>query len=218
MAIVFGLDTAAVRAESQRVVTSLGGPTCDWLPWLDRSEPRNAASVIGRTLVMNAMLQIHFGAPVERIRAWISEHALNEHLSRREREILRKSDDEITDQEDADLSWSIEGLWTLVWAGSLIPDLPIDELVGDELAGLLPDLQRNESPERFVQSFKLRSPDQIYQMLDLYYLAHWYAREGQLRRFETGPFSMDVIMERRKALEWLMDSQLTDWDEAPDHT
>jgi len=50
-------------------------------------------------------------------------------------------------------------------------------------------------------------------MLDLYYRAHWYAREGSLKGFSTGVFNLDIIVERRKALEWISDSKIEDWDD-----
>lgn len=218
MAVVFGLDTNAIRAESQRVITALGGPACDWLPWLGRTKPRPADSVVSRALIMNAMIQIHFGAPIEVIRTWIETHGLTADLSRKERQILATPEADLGEQERTNLYWSIEALWTLAWIGSLIPEIPVEGPVGDELATLMPNLQVNEPPDRLRRTFRLRSPAAIYQKLDLYYLAHWYARDGALRKYDTAPFDLDVIMERRKALEWVMDAEIEDWDHTPDGT
>jgi len=216
MATVFGLDTTEVRAESQRTISALGGPVCDWLPWLDRTEPRSADSIIRRALVMNALVQIHFGAPIAVIRGWIEHNSLVRDLSARESAILRKST--VTEQESTDLSWTLEALWALAWAGSFIADIAIEQPVGDTLASFLPNLQVNESPDRFANAFRLRSAAEIYRKLDVYYLAHWYARDGQLRGRDTRPFSLDAIMERRKALEWALDASIADWDDTPADT
>jgi hypothetical protein len=48
-------------------------------------------------------------------------------------------------------------------------------------------------------------------MLDLLYRAHWFARDGQLNQYQTKGFNIDAIMERRKALEWLLNLEY-DWD------
>jgi hypothetical protein len=48
-------------------------------------------------------------------------------------------------------------------------------------------------------------------MLDLYYRLHWWVRDAQLNRYPSDPVSIDIIMERRKSLEWLLDSA-SDWD------
>lgn len=55
-------------------------------------------------------------------------------------------------------------------------------------------------------------------MLDLYFRAHWYARDGQLNGYPTAPFDLDIIMERRKTLEWLVDRSIEDWDDTPQDT
>ena len=167
---------------------------------------------------MNAMIQIHFGAPVGVVRSWIERNALGDHLSSRERKLLEGSDEDVSEQDSTDLFWSIEALWALAWVGGLISDIPIDGRVGSELASLMPDLQVNETAGGFMARFKLRSAAEIYGKLDLYYLAHWYARDGQLNRRDTAPFSLDVIMERRKALEWVMDRTIEDWEETPADT
>jgi Domain of unknown function (DUF4272) len=80
------------------------------------------------------------------------------------------------------------------------------------LASLLPNLQRDEDGIGFRDSFELRPAVELCSMLDLYYRAHWYARDGQLRAYATGAFNLDVILERRKALEWLNDNETEDWD------
>jgi hypothetical protein len=218
MATIFGVDTGDVRRESQRTITSLGGALCDWLPRLDRTHPRDTLECARRALVMNAMIQIHFGAPTLIVKTWIEANALADSLSKRERTILATSDDELTDQDLADLFWYIEALWAFVWVGGLIDDLPIDRPVGSELASLMPDLRVGEAADGFLLKFAQRPAAEIYQQLDLYYLAHWYARDGQLNKRDTTPFSLDIIMERRKALEWVMDSTITDWDETPANT
>jgi hypothetical protein len=51
-------------------------------------------------------------------------------------------------------------------------------------------------------------------MLDLYYRAHWFIVDGYVNGYETGDFDGGVIVERRKALEWVLDDTL-DWDDIP---
>jgi hypothetical protein len=212
------LEPVEVKVESERIIQALGGRICDWLPWLDRTDPRESAEVADRALVLHAMLQIYFGAPTELIRAWIVGNRLEAALSRRDRSVLATRSDKLTDQEKTHLFWYIEALWAMTWAGQFIAELAIDEPVGDNLASLLPNLRVNEDASRFRNGFALRPFEEIYGMLDLYYRAHWYARDGHLNAYPTEPFNLDVIMERRRALEWIADQNLPDWDDAPDDT
>jgi hypothetical protein len=58
---------------------------------------------------------------------------------------------------------------------------------------------------------RLRPSDELFRMLDLYYRLHWWTRNSQLTGKDTSVVRLDIIMERRKALEWIMDPTC-DWD------
>jgi hypothetical protein len=212
------MDPAEVKARSEGLIRSLGGKTLDWLPWLDRSDPRETAEVAERTLAMHALLGIYFQAPVAVIAKWIQDNGLGHVLSRRERALLGTPEAELTQQDRIDLYWYLEALWAFAWAGQLIPELPIDKPVGDELASLLPDIENGEGGAEFRAAFLLRPFGDIFQMLDVYFRAHWYARDGHLNGYSTGVFNLDIILERRKALEWIADRTIEDWDETPEST
>ncbi len=206
------IDPEAVKRDSEAIIRRAGGDICDWLPFLDRdAKPRELDAVVRRALILNAMLQIYFKAPVAVIKDWITRNGLADDLSEAEREILDKEDDDLTEQERINLYWYIEALWTLVWAGQLVDNLPFDEGVGNELASLCPALQRNEDGSKLSKKMRLRPSDELYRMLDLYYRLHWWTRNSQLTGKDTGVVRLDIIMERRKTLEWIMDPTC-DWD------
>lgn len=212
------MEPLEVKAESERIIKALGGEICDWLPWVERSNPRESTEVADRALVLNAILQIAFGAPVDVIASWIKANGLEASLSRRDQSTLNKQSSELTEQERTDISWYVEALWAMVWAGQLIENLSVDQPVGNNLASLLPNLQLNEDAGSFRRQFALRPVEQVYRMLDLYFRAHWYARNGQLNGYSTEPFNLDVIMERRRALEWISDRTISDWEDTPQDT
>lgn len=206
------IDPEAVKRDSEEIIRRAGGDICDWLPFLDaEATPREVDAIVRRALILNAMLQIYFKAPIHVIKEWIRRNGLEGDLSVSERAILDKEDDELTEQKRIELYWCIEGLWALAWVGQLIDDLPFDEPVGDELASLCPALQHNEDGSKFSNKMRLRSREELFRMHDLYYRLHWWTRNSQLTGKETGAVSLDIIMERRKALEWVMDPAC-DWD------
>ena len=207
-----------IKSQSERIIAELGGGVCDWLPVLERSGGRPSAEVADRALVLLAMLQIYFGAPTNAIADWIGNNRLHHAMSRSDRALLSKPREQLSEAEKTGIYWHLEALWALVWAGSLIDRLPIETPVGSNLASLVPNIRVGEDAAQFQRRFKLRPFDEIYAMLDLYYRAHWYAREGNLRGYSTAPFNLDIIMERRQALEWACDAELQDWDEAPTST
>lgn len=206
------IDTVAVKRENEVIIRKHGGQICDWLPSPDpTSRARDVQAVARRALILNAMLQIAFKAPVQIIKQWIAANGLDEDLVESERQILQKSDKDLTDQELTNLAWYVEALWTLAWTGGLIDEIPFDKPVGDNLASLCPNLQRNEDGSKILKRMGLRPHGEMFRMLDLYFRLHWWTRNAQLTGDATGDVSIDVIMERRKALEWVMNAE-NDWD------
>lgn len=206
-----------IKSTSEKIILNHGGRICDWLPILERLELRPLEDVVGRALVLNVLLNIHFNAPTEVVKKWIAKHKLNSHLTVREKDILSRSNDQITKQESIDLYWYIEGLWALMWATKIIEHMPFDKGISDDMVEFCPDLRIDEGPEKFSNTMKLRSNTELFQALDLYYRLHWWTRDGNLNGYETGSVSLDIIMERRKALEWLFNPNC-DWDSVPNHT
>ena len=124
------LDPNAVKRESEAIIRRAGGEICDWLPVLDRGAPtRDVGAVVRRALILNAMLQIGFQAPIAVIKDWINRNGLADDLSESEREILEKDNEDLTEQERTNLYWYIEALWAMVWAGQLIPDLDLPSIL-----------------------------------------------------------------------------------------
>jgi hypothetical protein len=212
------LDPILVKRESERIILNARGDICDWLPHLDNDrQPRSRLVVARRALILNAMLQIYFKAPTDIIRDWIERNGLKYDLAESESAILAKENGELSEQELTGLYWSIEALWSLMWCGSRIRTLPFDEGVQSELASMCPNLQINEDGSSFISKFELRPRDDLFRMLDLYFRLHWWTRNSQLTGQQTGKVQIDIVMERRKALEWVLDPECT-WDTTNDGT
>jgi hypothetical protein len=204
-------DALQIKAQSERQILALGGQICDWLPWVEITEMRSADEIIDRTLITHALLNISFRAPTGIIRDWIDRQGLSGHLSPAERLILDKPNDQLTNQEQANLYWYIDCVWAFLWICSLIPDIPVTRQIDNTMAALLPNLQKNEDSVKFRASARIRSREEIYRMRDLYYRAHWYSRNCQLTGASSGDFNLDSIMERRRALQWTLDRD-EEWD------
>ena len=212
------MNSVEVKKESERIILEKGGKTLDWLPCLERTENmRSNDELIDRALILNALINIHFQAPIAIIKGWIEQYGLTSSLSEYEKELLEKKNEDVTEQENINLYWNIEALWALMWVGNLIDDLPIDKRVEDYQAELCPNLERGEDDSKFRQTMKIRTKEEIFRKLDLYFRAHWYTFNGELNKYSTGKMDNSVIMERRKALEWIIDNNL-DWDNIPLNT
>ncbi len=205
------LRPAAVKASSERAVLAAGGSICAWLPTLDVTPARAPNDVANRALVLNALVQVAFHAPTSAILAWLDANELTSALSSRERVILDTPNEALSEQQLGDIRWRIEALAALMWAGKRVPQLSFDSPLDSGLASLFPSVQAAQSAAPFQSAFRLRSYRALYHALDLLYRAHWHARDSVINGIDPGRFHEEVIMERRWALEWVLDRN-TDWD------
>lgn len=199
-----------VREVNNQILESKNYRFNSWLPILEDPNMRNLDEIKGRMSVMNAMINISFEAPVSYIRKWIEKHNLTSHLSSRENEILIKDNDELTDYELNSLRWYLESLWALMWAVKMIHNLDETQWCGENMAMMLPNLEQEESNEKIEKISELKTDDEIYNMLDLYYRFHWYCVDERIKGVKA-KINEGLIYERRKALEWLMNKD-SDWD------
>ena len=200
------------KRRSEEAVLHAGGEVCDWLPVIDAGVPRSDEEVVCRALVMNAMLQVALRAPTEIVASWLQRHGLEQSLSPYEREILKLQTDELSEQDQTNLTWYIEGLWILLWVGRRHADPGIEVEVPDTMASLCPNLAIDEGPEKMATKMMIRSRPEVMNILDLYYRGHWCARQRRLTGQAPGPFLESKVRERRRALEWVCDCDF-DWDE-----
>jgi hypothetical protein len=212
MAVSETIDPLEVKRQSESAVLAVGGKVCDWLPVIEMTKGRDLGAVIDRALVLNALLQLRFGAPCPVVADWIDRESLRGALSAKEDALLRKPTASLTEQERTDLYWYIEALWATLWATRMVEEMPFDRGVEDFMASLCPNLQLNEDGTKFRREMKLRSYPELYAMRDLSYRFHWWTRNAQLIGEDTGDVRLDIVMERRKALEWILDRE-ADWDD-----
>lgn len=184
---------------------------CDWLPVLDHTTPRKSNAIAARALILNAIVQIYFQAPIDFIAEWIHTNRLASHLSSYEAKLLTRKREDLSDQELTNLLWLIEALWALMWIGGRVPNLPPTQPARENLASMFPSIREKKSAQPSYRTFKRRSYSEMFHMLDLYYRIHWLARDNSLKGLDTGPISLDAVMERRRALEWAIDES-SNWD------
>lgn len=205
------INPQVVKANSEKTILEHSGKVLSWLPILEQATPKAIDEVIQRALVINAMYQLHLGAPKFIIANWIDEHITDlEAVSPYEQEIL-DSDEPLSEEAHFYLYWSLESLWAIAWATNLINELPITEEVGDELADLSPGLHLNEDGRKYIDKMSLRPYHELYQMLDLYYRVHWWLNDAAKANEPVVHIALGTIIQRRIALEWIMNANVH-WD------
>ena len=202
------------RTQSQQFLRAHGIPIHDQLPLLEswaELKPQSAETVAIRCVVLGYVIGIGYGANVLKLNQFLKEAGLIAHASSREQALLGRNNH--TEQEKVNAVWLAECVLSLAWCLGLV-DLDPFRGCDDSLASHFP--KPFVDPSGFVSKAVLRPLDEIYQQADLHYCLHWAARNSRL----TGtpcPVSEDLIMERRKSLDWVIGVE-NDWDEVPGDT
>jgi hypothetical protein len=103
-------------------------------------------------------------------------------------------------------------MWALAWAIGIARELNFSKECDSNFVLLLPNLKQNQTSADFRRKALLRSDDQIVLAADLAYCLHWAIRQSELQRKRPpGKVPPYVVVERRRALDWLLSDD--EWDE-----
>lgn len=116
-----------------------------------------------------------------------------------------------TMQDAIDVAWSYEAYWSLLWALGMVDDISYPSDICD-CEKAIKTVGDSKDYEEFVNKCHLRDIEEILDMLDLYYRYHWACVEKQVNPdTPIGKLNDEVVMERRRGLEWLV-SKEKDWN------
>ncbi len=174
-------------------------------------KPQNAQAVARRCVVLSYVIGIAYGADVSKLNQYLTDIGLIVYASSKERDLLAQANH--TEQERTNVGWLAECVQSLAWCLGLVE---LDPFRGcdDNLASHFP--RPFVDPSEFIATAKLRPFDEIYQQADLHYRLHWAARNSRLTGAPCS-VSEELIMERRKPLDWVIGVE-EDWDEVPGDT
>ena len=201
-----------IKDRNTKQLRSNGIEVIEHLPNLGNPDFREPEGIARRTMVLTALFQLHLQAPRDTIKNWLRENRLLNYLNEEELEYLETEYSELPEQAQIDIYWFVEAIWTFAWIGGLHNNLTLNTGVEDSLASLIPNIAKNEPAENFISEFKLRNQLEIFEMLDKFYRAHWFARNNNLAGKQSDKVDLDIIMERRKALEYTVYKDFN-WEE-----
>jgi hypothetical protein len=208
------LTPRALRAKTVAVLALEKIPTNPLLPLLDgrsRYGLKKPSAVARRLVILYALTGLANEADAKLLRQWLVENGLYDELLPSERPCFEKP---LSRQEEIDLSWKQEALLVLAWSGWLVEDLPLPFSEGS-LDPIFPRIPPEVEVSSFVSGFAVRHDEDLYYQTDLHYCLHWALRHPEawdasaLRRPR-----IDIVIERRHALEWLIGAA-DSWDDVP---
>jgi len=199
-----------IRKQSLSEAARLGYSTNENLPALDSIEPsRTLPQTIDRFLALYGVIACSYGYPKTKVEKWLSQEELSEYLSEREKQYINS---ETVPAQNSAIQWQIEALWTLAWCLSCHSNLDFSDSCSDDFIGMLPDIAKNESTNNFRDELVLRNSSEILAVADLTYCLHWSIRDAEIHsKTVPGKVPGNVVIERRRALEWMIGND--QWDD-----
>ena len=201
-----------IKISNTRQLRSSGIEVIDHLPYLDNPEFREPVKIARRMMILTALFQLNLEAPKNVIKKWLEENGLITYLTVEELGYLETEYSELPEQTQIDIYWFVEAIWTFAWIGGLHNNLTLNTGVEDSLATLIPNIAKNEPAEKFISDFSLRNQIEIFEILDKFYRAHWFAKNNDLTGKKSDKVDLDIIMGRRKSLEFTVYKEF-DWNE-----
>lgn len=194
--------------QSLRTAEKLGFSTNQALPLLDAvKEAKSIEQVTLRLLCMHISAACAYGFDRSKAKEWIAKERLDGEITPSERQFV---DNGLGNA--SQFQWRIEGMWALAWSLGLVPMLEFSRKCDDNFVSVLPDLKVFQSSEVLRSKIKIRLIDAQLEACDLSYCLHWSIRQAELTNSKSpGVVPPYVIIERRRALEWLVGSQ--QWDD-----
>ncbi len=198
-----------VRHKTASFLSTEKVPLHPYLPLRNEKEARCAQEVGTKLIIQYALAGLHNGALANELVAWLKEIYIWESLNSSEKKLLKQS--ELSEKEKNVVSWKQESLLMLGWALGLVepPSIHGECILGPLFNKIPPEVEA----KHFLNEMTLVSPIRIVEMLDIYYCLHAALEHPELWSIEI-PKSLKIqcVTERRRSLEWILDSS-TSWDD-----
>lgn len=214
------IDTAKIRKSNLNNIEKLGYNSNINLPLIENKEFKKSSEILNRIIILHILYAVYLegSKSIDFFYNEIRKNNLQGYLSTKEKLFFKTK--KISRFDLINFSWYKESIFVLLWSMKQIKDdtsvLKIEEIDMSDFYHLMP-------PEKdYYSFFELEIIDEykIYELLDYYYLLHWKVKKNNdltfierlLKRKNENKINESVILERRKALEWIADANL-DWDD-----
>lgn len=198
------IDWKEVRLKTKTRLMELEVPMHPYLPLRDESRMRGTKDVAFQIVVLNALDGLANDTKPSYLKAWLKRHEVWEAMDSKDQAYFGRS---IPEDLYNELTWKVESLRVLAWATKIAEILP-PPLIGEKLVieSIYDSIPPQVRLKDFNEALVLRSLLDVKEELDFYYCLHAAMRHPDMwvSQKRMVSFCYGEILERRRALEWLM--------------
>jgi len=198
-----------IRANTILVLSQHSVPYISQLPLVDKQpveQWKTAQEIARRLVILYALTGLSHDADPKKLLTWIESESLDDEILDCEQQYFVERN--LSNQDIARLSWNRESLFALVWCLGLQNDLPFPDQEAN-LSPVFAKIPPAVSVSKFVAQAKRIEHRRILQEADLYYCYHWSIRHPEIWDRPIS-LSLDVVLERRRALDWVIGGERFD--------
>lgn len=207
----------ARKQKSIAAVKQMGLPWIEHLPVVEdetRTKPRTTKEVVSRCLATEFCAVRGESNDKKLADGLIEKFGIAKALSPQERAFIQTPSP--SKQQLADFAWRYECVHVFLWALGYLPALNPPNQIADVAKEV--SVIRDKGPENFGKDAKLRPLSELLDQADLYYRLHWAAVELRLKGQKHEKINEEIIMERHRALNWLIRYMGQEWDDVTTDT
>ena len=190
------------RTASNAYLVARGISVPGHLPLIETDLTRSEAEVVDRLLCLNVCAAAAYGYDRQQGMSWVAKEGLEGSLETIELAYLKDGSGPTSTFQK-----QVEAIYALAWALSLQNDLDLQLSCRDDFVLSLPNLKSGEASAKLRAHARLRPTSELLRVTDLAYSVHWHIRNEGLAGREDKRFRPHVVVERRRALEWLFSNK-----------
>jgi hypothetical protein len=206
-------ESLARKERSNALLRKENIPYNDWLPVIETvedSKRRTTEEVALRAIALCIVAVKAEGLEQEAVDEWIEMYDIKSVFTPDEKTFIDNANP--SGHVRTQFAWRYECLWVMLWALNYIDELKRPEDICDVAFAV--KTIHEQGRDKFIQNSKLRAQKEILDAADLIYRYHWAVRDAHINGKEIpGELNGDVIMERHKALNWLIGYSDQEWDD-----
>lgn len=202
----------ARKAKSIAAVKELGLPFIDHLPVVEDEtsiKPRSPEEIAERALALAICAVKGEANDQELVDSLITRFSANQLFTPAELAFIANHSP--TQQQLTDFAWQYECIHVLLWSLGHIEKLQPPNQICNVPAevSIIRDLGR----EKLSSTARPRPMSEILDQADYYYRLHWAAIELRINGKSSDKANEEIIVERHKALNWLIRYMGQNWDD-----
>jgi len=187
-------------------------PTLQHLPVIEDSQSaqkRTKEEIAHRAIALCLVALKGEGLDQPTVQQLVAQYGAHEYFTPAEKKFIAASSP--TQLERIQFAWRYEDYWVMLWALGYVERLDYPDRICDVPRAV--KLLREHSTAEFIARAKVRDLSEILDEADLIYRLDWATVNARLKK-QVAPAGLDagVVVERHRALNWLIGHLNLEWD------